>query len=1197
VGPYNISVTQGTLSAANYSFSLTNGTLTVNKATLGVTADPKSRNYGATNPTFTATYNGFQNNESSGVIQGNPSLTTTATTNTAVGSATITAATGSLSATNYSFAFTNGTLTISKAPLGVTADPKSRAYGATNPVLTVTYSGFVNNETTNVLSGSPGVTTTAVTNSPVGGYPITVTQNSLSAANYSFNFTNNTLTVGLATLQVTADNQVRLYGATNPVLTYSFTGFQNGDNSGVVSGLAGTSTAAGTNSNVGSYPITVTNINLSAVNYTFAFNSGTLTVNKATLGVTADPKSRNYGSTNPVFTATYSGFRNSDNSGAIQGSPSLTTTATTNTPSGSATITAAVGTLSATNYLFAFTNGTLTINKAPLGVTADPKSRPYGQTNPVLTVSFSGFVNNETTNVLSGSPTISTTAVSNSPIGGYPITVTQNTLTAANYSFNFTNGTLTVGQAALLVSADPQSKTYGSTNPVLTYTISGFLGTDTVAVVGGTAAISTVADTNSGVGTYPIVVTNNNLIASNYIFAFSNSLLTVNPASLLVSADPKNKTYGATNPVLTCAFSGFQNTDTVAVVSGTAAISTTAGTNSVVGTYPITVTNGSLNASNYTFSFTNNLLTVNPATLGVTADNKARPYGQTNPVLTYTISGFQNTDTVAVVSGAAGLSTSAISNSPLGGYPIVVTNINLSASNYLFAFTNGTLTVGQAALLVSADPQSKTYGSTNPVLTYSISGFLGTDTVAVVSGTAAISTVADTNSVVGTYPIFVTNNNLTSSNYIFAFSNSLLTVNPASLLVSADPKSKTYGATNPVLTYAFSGFQNTDTVSAVSGSAAISTVADTNSGVGSYPIVVTNNNLTASNYTFAFTNNLLTVNPATLGVTADNKARPYGQTNPVLTYTISGFQNTDTVAVVSGAAGLSTSAITNSPLGGYPIVVTNINLSASNYLFTFTNGTLTVGQAALLVSADPQSKTYGSTNPVLTYSISGFLGTDTVAVVSGTAAISTVADTNSGVGTYPIVVTNNNLTASNYIFAFSNSLLTVNPASLLVSADPKNKTYGATNPVLTYAFSGFQNTDTVAVVSGTAAISTAADTNSGVGTYPIVVTNNNLVASNYIFAFSNSLLTVNPSSLLVSADPRSKTYGATNPVLTYAFSGFRHGFRGERHRGDQHYGRHQQRGGDLFHYRHQWLAQRQQLHFRLYQQSPDGEPGHLGCHG
>ena len=89
-------------------------------------------------------------------------------------------------------------LTVARAPLTVTADDKSRLFGATNPPLTATITGFVLGQSlaTSGVTGSPSCATTAATFSPGGGYPITCTVGTLSAANYTFaTFVPGTLTV------------------------------------------------------------------------------------------------------------------------------------------------------------------------------------------------------------------------------------------------------------------------------------------------------------------------------------------------------------------------------------------------------------------------------------------------------------------------------------------------------------------------------------------------------------------------------------------------------------------------------------------------------------------------------------------------------------------------------------------------------------------------------------------------------------------------------------------------------------------------------------------------------------------------------------------------------------------------------------------------------------------------------------------
>jgi len=97
----------------------------------------------------------------------------------------------------------------------------------------------------------------------------------------------------------------------------------------------------------------------------------------------------------------------------------------------------------------------MTVNKAPLNVTADNKTITYGATVPALTYQITGYVYGETVSVLTGTPSLSTTATGTPHVGTYPITLVVGTLSSGNYSFNFVAGTLTVNKA-------PQTITFGS---------------------------------------------------------------------------------------------------------------------------------------------------------------------------------------------------------------------------------------------------------------------------------------------------------------------------------------------------------------------------------------------------------------------------------------------------------------------------------------------------------------------------------------------------------------------------------------------------------------------------------------------------------------------------------------------------------------------------------------------------------------
>ena len=78
----------------------------------------------------------------------------------------------------------------------------------------------------------PTATTNAVANSSVGNYPITLGGG--VDDNYDFTYVNANLAITKANLTVTADNQARTYGAANPALTFTYSGFLNGDRKSVV---------------------------------------------------------------------------------------------------------------------------------------------------------------------------------------------------------------------------------------------------------------------------------------------------------------------------------------------------------------------------------------------------------------------------------------------------------------------------------------------------------------------------------------------------------------------------------------------------------------------------------------------------------------------------------------------------------------------------------------------------------------------------------------------------------------------------------------------------------------------------------------------------------------------------------------------------------------------------------------------------
>ena len=169
----------------------------------------------------------------------------------------------------------------------------------------------------------------------------------------------------------------------------------------------------------------------------------------------------------------------------------------------------------------------LVVKKANLNVQANNKSKAYGDSNPALSVAFSGFKNGDIQSVLDNIPAASTTATSVSNAGSYPIVPSGGS--DNNYSFTYVNGVLTVTKASLTVTAENTTRVYGSSNPVFSITYNGFVNGETASVLATPPSASTVADITSSVGSYPISVTGGT--DENYTLAYANGTLTITKAN------------------------------------------------------------------------------------------------------------------------------------------------------------------------------------------------------------------------------------------------------------------------------------------------------------------------------------------------------------------------------------------------------------------------------------------------------------------------------------------------------------------------------------------------------------------------------------------------------------------------------------------------------------------------------------------
>jgi hypothetical protein len=244
-------------------------------------------------------------------------------------------------------------------------------------------------------------------------------------------------------------------------------------------------------------------------------------VKPAPLTVTADNQSMTYGGALPTFTASYSGFLNGDTSSALSGTLACATIATSSSPIGTYPITC--GGQTGTSYTITYVTGTLTINTAPLTVTADNQSMSYGGTLPTFTASYSGLVGGDTAAGEQARTVCASSPATPVNVATYPITCT---LTDPNYSpITTMSGTLTINTVPLTVTADNQRTVFGQTFPPFTVTPNGLVNGDTLSSLLGTLAVTTTATPSSAPGTYTL--TPSGLSSPNYYLAFETGSLVI----------------------------------------------------------------------------------------------------------------------------------------------------------------------------------------------------------------------------------------------------------------------------------------------------------------------------------------------------------------------------------------------------------------------------------------------------------------------------------------------------------------------------------------------------------------------------------------------------------------------------------------------------------------------------------------------
>src|SRR4051812_43780358 len=588
------------------------------------------------------------------------------------------------------------------------------------------------------------------------------------------------------------------------------------------------------------------------------------------------------------------------------------------------------------------------------------------------------------------------TTIGSAPVNAGVATLATSALTAGAHSItavysgdsNFNTSTSSalvqnVNKALATVTAGSGTKVYGTAvDPALSATTAtGFIAADAPGIV-----LASTRASGEAVGSYATTATATGAALSNYTVTYVAGAFTITKKAATVTAGSGTKVYGAVDPALGATTAiGFTAAD-----ASTITLSSTRASGETVGTYVTTATATGAALSNYTVTYVAGTFSIAKASATITAGSGTKVYGTAaDPALSATTAtGFTAADAPTIT-----LASTRASGEAAGSYATTATASGAALSNYTVTYVAGAFTITKKAATVTAGSGTKVYGTLDPALSATTAtGFTAADAPAItLTATRASGEAA------GNYATTATATGAALSNYTVAYVAGNFSIAKATASVTPNAASKVYGAVDPAFSGTLAGFLAADGVSAAYSRTAGESVAG-----GPYTISATLSPATAlANYTITSNTAAFAITKAPLSVTANNASRVYNTPNPALSGTLTGVIAGDGIT-----ASYSTTAVTSSVVGSYPIVpaLADPNGKLANYTVTSANGTLSVTPLVPTVTftGAPASAVYrsaftvaASTNSsaaaIVTASGACSISGTTVTMTSGTGACALTA--------------------------------------------------------------------------------------------------------------------------------------------------------------------------------------------------------------
>src|SRR6185503_19161608 len=165
-------------------------------------------------------------------------------------------------------------------------------------------------------------------------------------------------------------------------------------------------------------------------------------------------------------------------------------------------------------------------------------TKAYGTADPTLTATATGFTATDAATI-----TVSATRVAGEAVGSYATTATASGAALSNYDVTSVPGSFSITKAAATLTAHDGTKAYGTADPTLTATATGFTATDAATIT-----LTTTRTPGEAVGSYPTTATASGAALENYTLTHVPGSFSITKAAATLTAHDGTKAYGTADP-------------------------------------------------------------------------------------------------------------------------------------------------------------------------------------------------------------------------------------------------------------------------------------------------------------------------------------------------------------------------------------------------------------------------------------------------------------------------------------------------------------------------------------------------------------------------------------------------------------------------------------------------------------------------